>query len=387
MRNNPGESSASRLLDVVHRDGPLSRAEATRRAGLARSAAGAAVESLTAAGLIRAGERAPLGSAGGRPSVVLEIADGGPFTVAVKVEPDGLRIAAYALGGRALRAEHHAADLVGLPPERLLALLAERTAHTAGPAAGNCVGVAVAYPGMLDETTGTVLTSLVLDRPGPAPLAEPLRELLARTAPDLGRRAGGPFACLTRDATATALGEYRAKGSGPGTLLVVSGERHGLGAALVGSPDRAQALEIGHLSVDPVGLPCPCGFRGCLERYVGGPALLAALGFDPSAPLTPEALRAAPPERVDESADRLGTALTGVVNTLGPDEVVLTGMLATLAAARPERMTAALDASVVARARGVRWSAGTTPDACLLGAADLAFRPFLSNPSPWTRGD
>jgi glucokinase len=33
------------------------------------------------------------------------------------------------------------------------------------------------------------------------------------------------------------------------------------------------AGEVGHMKVDPVGPPCPCGGRGCWERYASGSAL------------------------------------------------------------------------------------------------------------------
>ena len=57
------------------------------------------------------------------------------------------------------------------------------------------------------------------------------------------------------------------------------------------------AGEIGHMVVDPAGPPCPCGRRGCWERYASGgglgllareaamagrlPAVVALAGGDP----------------------------------------------------------------------------------------------------------
>lgn len=39
---------------------------------------------------------------------------------------------------------------------------------------------------------------------------------------------------------------------------------------------RGAAGEIGHLPLDPLGLPCSCGQRGCLEAVASGAALVAA---------------------------------------------------------------------------------------------------------------
>ena len=35
--------------------------------------------------------------------------------------------------------------------------------------------------------------------------------------------------------------------------------------------------EIGHISIDPEGPPCPCGKRGCLERLISSPVLEARM--------------------------------------------------------------------------------------------------------------
>ena len=56
-----------------------------------------------------------------------------------------------------------------------------------------------------------------------------------------------------------------ALGTGIGAGLVIDGEiyrgAHGV------------APELGHLTVVPGGRPCPCGKRGCWERYCSGTAL------------------------------------------------------------------------------------------------------------------
>src|SRR5207248_3177509 len=80
------------------------------------------------------------------------------------------------------------------------------------------------------------------------------------------------------DATCAAWGE-RALGAARGldeVVLVTLGT--GIGGGLI-SGGRIQrganrfAGEIGHMVVDPSGPPCPCGRRGCWERYASGSGL------------------------------------------------------------------------------------------------------------------
>jgi glucokinase len=91
---------------------------------------------------------------------------------------------------------------------------------------------------------------------------------------------------IEHDANAAALAERRfgaASGSGRrarSTLFLALGT--GIGAALLidGKIYRGAhgvAPELGHLRVIPDGRPCPCGKRGCWERYCSGTALVTTL--------------------------------------------------------------------------------------------------------------
>ncbi|OLR95225.1 ROK family protein [Actinokineospora bangkokensis] len=85
---------------------------------------------------------------------------------------------------------------------------------------------------------------------------------------------------LEHDANAAGWAEHRfgaLKGVGTGLLLAIG---TGIGAALVvdGRLYRGAhgvAPELGHLTLEPGGRPCPCGKRGCWERYCSGTALAA----------------------------------------------------------------------------------------------------------------
>ncbi|WP_216910010.1 ROK family glucokinase [Nocardia sp. NBC_01377] len=83
---------------------------------------------------------------------------------------------------------------------------------------------------------------------------------------------------LEHDANAAAWAEYRfgAAAGGHNVVLVAIGT--GIGAALLidGTLYRGShgvAPELGHLQVVPDGRACPCGKRGCWERYCSGTAL------------------------------------------------------------------------------------------------------------------
>jgi len=94
---------------------------------------------------------------------------------------------------------------------------------------------------------------------------------------ELERRLGVPVA-VTNDATAATLAEQRlGAGRGSADLLMVS-LGTGIGAGFVsGGVLQVGAHgfggEAGHMVVDPTGPRCPCGRRGCWERFASGSGL------------------------------------------------------------------------------------------------------------------
>ncbi|WP_189158715.1 ROK family transcriptional regulator [Lentzea pudingi] len=119
--------------------------------------------------------------------------------------------------------------------------------------------------------------------------------------------------------------------SGIGAGLVIARGilrgRHGLGG------------EIGHLTMDPLGVVCRCGGRGCLETLVGGARLveqvrLAYAGYQVDLPSNLENLieRAKGDDRVcrrvlEDAARNIGLALARVCNIVNPELIVIGGEL------------------------------------------------------------
>lgn len=115
------------------------------------------------------------------------------------------------------------------------------------------------------------------------------RDGVLRTGPNLPGFDGFPFAArlaaatggpvaVDNDATAAAMGEQRigaARGADD-AVFVALGTGIG-GAAVVGGALRRGANgfagEFGHMVVDPDGPVCPCGARGCWERFASGSGL------------------------------------------------------------------------------------------------------------------
>ena len=95
--------------------------------------------------------------------------------------------------------------------------------------------------------------------------------------PSLEQRLGLPVV-LDNDATCAAWGECRAGAAVGKRDVVVVTLGTGIGGGIVSEGRLLRgahgfAGEIGHTVVDPHGPPCPCGKRGCWERFASGSGL------------------------------------------------------------------------------------------------------------------
>lgn len=125
----------------------------------------------------------------------------------------------------------------------------------------------IGVPGLVDRERGVVLESPNLPGFGQLDLAG-----------GLARRLGTDREAVRveNDANAAALGEQWLGGAGGAraVLLVTLGTGVGGGFVFDGRVFAGEGLggEIGHVCIDPGGLPCGCGQRGCLERYASASA-------------------------------------------------------------------------------------------------------------------
>ena len=154
-------------------------------------------------------------------------------------------------------------ERIVVPVESRIQALAERHA-----AKGRLIAVGIGTPGFIEEGSGTIVGG-----------CENIPALQGRSIQEHMGKAIGVPAFADNDANCAAAGElafgagrrfsnfsFVTLGTGVGGGLVLN-RRLFRGA-------RGFAAEIGHMCLDPNGLQCNCGSRGCLEQYASGPAIV-----------------------------------------------------------------------------------------------------------------
>ncbi len=181
---------------------------------------------------------------------------------------------------------------------------------------------------------------------------------------EVSRLCGSPVV-VDNDANCVARAELAARGAAVDNLVAVTlGTGIGAGVVVRGRVLRGAhgfAGEPGHMVVDPNGPECPCGQRGCWERYASGSGLemLArrSLGPDPlrGEEVVSAALRgdSGAIAVIEEFGFWLALGIANLVNLLDPAVVVLGGGLADAAPAYLPATRRALEAYPTVRDRGV----------------------------------
>jgi predicted NBD/HSP70 family sugar kinase len=373
----------STLLRYVHVHGPTARSQLTAVLGLNRSTIGGLTGELVAAGLVRE-EAGRAASGGGRPSHVVSPETERVQVLAMDVGVTHLTVARVGLGGVVLsrrdsrwpgRTPRPGAVATALATAGA-ALLAEVGADAVVVAAG------VAVPGMVRRHDGQVRQAPNLgwrDVPLGHELADALQLPVAvGNDADLGIRAE----------------HVRGAAAGVEDAVYLSGHS-GLGAGIFagGSPlgGRAgYAGEVGHALVNPDGLPCHCGSTGCWETECGEERLFELAGRPAGGGLAGvHEVVAAASEGDEQARDALlhvatwlGRGTANVVNVLNPEVVIMGGALEAVLVAAGDTVRAEFEstglAALVQQVRLVEPRLGA--DSTLLGAAELAFDPLLSDP-------
>jgi predicted NBD/HSP70 family sugar kinase len=382
-------TNLSAIVRELHLYGPLSRSELGTRTGLTRGAIRVLIGELVARGLATEHGGAAAGTPG-RPSVLVRLNQERAFVLALEVSVDSLAAAIVGLGGaveRLVRVERPRAHVA---PSDVVADLADIAADLlleTGSAKRELVGVGVGVVGIVRHSDGFVTMAPNLGWHN-VPLGRSISIALGTRAP-ISVANEADLGALAEHRRGAAVGEY--------DLIYISGEVGvGAGVFVGGHPLTGTAGfggEVGHLPLNPNGLPCACGSIGCWETEAGERALLARAGrpVDGGRQAVDELLADAfagdeiALASVHSIGEWLGRGLAGLINIFNPRLIVLGGLFSRTFPLVEPILHAELERLALPASREV---VDVVPsllgtDAPLLGAAELAFDPLLADPAAW----
>jgi len=398
------EANRSLIYSLIHLNGPLGRSDLTSLTRLSPTTVSALVGELIIKGLVKESGPALERSMGRKPTL-LSIEPLGGFVLSSELTQDGFELAVFDLrcalvdkvkevvkdystiGQRLIAASEALIKNLGLPEHRL---------------GGFCIGA----PALIDPSTQRVMGSTVLPKGALVDFVALLRRRFPGVTVRLENESG---------LCAYAEKEYGAASGLKDILYVDINIGIGAGILLGGHLFRGNsgmAGELGHVSIDIDGTPCPCGNRGCVELMANIPALVERVrqGLETGKAsiigalcekdyrqmdftMILEAARKKDPlvlEAIDEIARYLACGINSALNILNPQAIVIGGMMADLGEALISRIEGhltriALQAPINGAQRIRRTS--VRGNAATLGGARMMLDEILKLPTLGQNGE
>ncbi|MCR2823468.1 ROK family transcriptional regulator [Lederbergia panacisoli] len=334
------ELNKSIILDVIRKNGPISRAEIAKKINISPTTVTSAVSDLISDLLVVEGGTGE--SSGGRKPILVQLNPDICFLIGVAIDASKITIAELNLNAKVKRKEVHTLDEnVELD---LSAELIKMIDHFFNKCSNlnNCLGISITIQGIVDSEKGVVAYNPKLKIHN-LPLKSAIEE--AFHIPTY----------IDNDTNGSLLAE---KGFGhyqqsKNLIYVTIGD--GVGASMLLNDSifrgfHGGAGEFGHTTIDYKGSTCNCGNVGCLENYVSWHAIYSRIVFEIKAGkdsllveevegnlsnITPDLFRKAIYDGdvlansiLEDVAFYLGTGLVNLIHLFNPERIILGGDLA-----------------------------------------------------------
>ncbi|MBO9102138.1 MULTISPECIES: ROK family transcriptional regulator [unclassified Rhizobium] len=326
-----GAINRGRILQALYDNGPTSRADLARKAGVNRTTVTGIVQPMIAESLLVEGRATRSPAQGGKPARPLFFNPGAPMLVAVLLLPGRIQTCLVTLTGEISALQRASFDVDG-KVEAFTATMIQTLAKTLAETTQPPFGIGIAAGGMIDSDNGIIITVSL----APVLTGLPLVNILSA-------HFGLPVV-IDHHPRALLVGD-RWFGPGRGQqnfAAIYTGEVLGGAFYINGQVYRGLAGsggELGHTIVQFDGLFCNCGKRGCWETIAALSWLrdeAARMKMDnpqeiTSARLVSEAETGAVPVRelLDRYARNIAVGIANLQQTMSLNFYILHGDAAT----------------------------------------------------------
>jgi len=326
----PRQINRNLIFNQIRMRQPISRADLARVSGLQRSTVSLIVEELLEERWIVEGSMGRLPR--GRRPTFLNL-NGQRGVLAVDVHPAQITMAVTDLGGKIL-AQH----LVALPasPQKVIGAIVDAIRKIiAAHSDRSFDGIGMSLPGRIDLQPEKSNPTRLIFAPN---IPWPIGRIQSRV-----EEATGLPVVVDNVANACALSEVWFGYSDGMHDLVVVNVSEGLGTGIFANGlilrgEGGYAGEFGHVQVDPNGLQCTCGSKGCWETVASnraGMRYYTEISGKPSPPfdLLLKLAAAGNPmgrQAIDRMCVALGRGMHMIASALAPSEIVVVGDITNL---------------------------------------------------------
>ncbi len=318
-------SNLTLIFSLINQMESVSRAELAQMAELSPTTVSSLVDELIAGGMVREVGMGETATSGRKP-IMLEVDPAGGTVAAVELRRNGYCLELFDLkANRRVAMEEDVPDYSRMGENLIRGI--RRALHRAGVPESKLFGISVGVPGVIDKTTGRVISSTILPIDEENPFFDELRDRF----PDIKLRLGNE-SCFSAYMEKVQRKQIHS--------LVYVEINEGIGAGIVVNDHIftgafGNAGELGHVSVDLNGPRCKCGNRGCLELLANVPAIrekLAASSLGRTGDVSFEEARCALElgdaevlSAIESICSLLASGINSMINILNPEAVIVGG--------------------------------------------------------------
>ncbi|WP_432402096.1 ROK family transcriptional regulator [Wukongibacter sp. M2B1] len=255
------QNNLKMILDIIKDKRSISRAEMVKMTNMSPTSVSRIVGSLIDLGLVKETEASSSGV--GRKAILLDLDLESVMTIGVYINKHIINVGIVNFGGEILYQDKIKLNSKDIYPEAIISKACSIIKQTIKDSKIDCskiIGIGVSLPGIIDSKKGTVIFSASLSWEN-VNIAKAIEnklniktivdndvklEALAESLYGVGKNSGK-----------TALVNF---GRGVGSALIIDGEIFRGVTNIAG--------EIGHITIDPNGILCECGRRGCLQTFI-----------------------------------------------------------------------------------------------------------------------
>lgn len=304
------------VLETIVNEGPISRAELSKRLGLTKATISSIVQPL-----LQDGFALEVGSAQtekGRRPILVDLDPRCAHVISLDLGVDTITVLTCDLRGAHCHLKQYPNNAAGKEIFPLLKAILSRTIEELSPVRHGIAGISMGIHGVVHENQAVFTPYYSF---GELDLASLLQEHF------------GVPVFLENEANLSVLGERTFYFHYPDMINISVHSGIGLGILIndkLYSGRHGYAGEFGHTIVMPNGRPCPCGNRGCIEQYASERAILREISERKGSRISLDQFISLYMKKDADALDvmedfllYMGICINNILNTFNPDAIVI----------------------------------------------------------------
>jgi N-acetylglucosamine repressor len=314
------------VFDVIRNERPISRANIAKITEMSPTSIGRIVSELTNIGVVK---ETDLSSSGvGRKAIFLDVDAKSILNIGVYLNKDFCNLGLIDFDGNIIAYRSYNINVHEFTSDEVINKIGEyinelKTQENVD--ISKIIGVGIGVPGIVDYKKGEVVLSAQLGWKNVSVANKIFNITGLKTTIDNSLKLHALAETMYGSAVGSSIASFINIGAGVGSALVINGQIYRGYSNIAG--------EVGHITVNPNGMLCECGKRGCLQTYMAEGALIKEVSKFKKIDGIEDIFIAYrngekwAVEILDLAATYIGITVNNVLGMYNPDTIILSGDL------------------------------------------------------------